>query len=155
MAARYPARPRWSRSTTDVHCGAVEEHGKYDVAEFADELARAPQNHDVGTTLRFENDHVRVWEIVLQPGERGPFHNHTQTYFWTCMDPGRGKQRFADGSFVVREYEPGETKYLIHSAENSLIHDLENVGDGPLEIITVELLDTGAPTHSHSAHHRG
>jgi mannose-6-phosphate isomerase-like protein (cupin superfamily) len=117
----------------------VEEQGKYDVAEFADELARAPQNREVGTAVRFENDHVRVWEIVLEPGQRGPFHIHEQTYFWTVVDPGRGKQRFADGTFVVRDYQPGETKYLEHSPDDFLIHDLENVGSTTMRFITVEL----------------
>ena len=57
---------------------------------------------------------------VLEPGERGPFHIHDTTYFWTVVDPGRGRQRFADGTFVVRDYEPGETKYLVHSPERTL-----------------------------------
>jgi beta-alanine degradation protein BauB len=117
----------------------VEEHGKYDVSEFADELARAAQNHEVGTAVRFENDHVRVWEIVLPPGERGPFHIHDQTYFWTVVDPGRGLQRFTDGSFVIRDYEPGETKYLDQSPDDPMIHDLENVGSTTMRFITVEL----------------
>lgn len=117
----------------------MEEEGKFDVAEFADELARAPQNREVGTAVRFENDHVRVWEIVLAPGERGPFHIHQQTYFWTCVDPGRGLQRFTDGTFVVRDYLPGETKYLVHSPDDSLIHDLENIGTTTMRFVTVEL----------------
>jgi mannose-6-phosphate isomerase-like protein (cupin superfamily) len=117
----------------------VEEHGKYDVSEFADELARAPENHEVGTAVRFENDHVRVWEIVLPPGERGPFHIHDQTYFWTVVDPGRGLQRFPDGSFVIRDYQPGETKYLENSPDDPMIHDLENVGSTTMRFITVEL----------------
>lgn len=117
----------------------MEEHGKFDVAEFEAELARAPENHDVGTALRFENDHVRVWEIRLEPGERGAFHIHDQTYLWTVVDPGRGLQRFPDGTFVVRDYEPGETRYLVHSAHDSLIHDLENVGSTTMRFVTVEL----------------
>ena len=117
----------------------MEEHGKYDVAEFAAELARASENHEVGTRLRFENDHVRVWEIHLEPGQRGAFHVHDQTYFWTVVDPGRGLQRFPDGTFVIRDYEPGETKYLEHSPADSLIHDLENVGSTTMRFVTVEL----------------
>jgi beta-alanine degradation protein BauB len=117
----------------------VEEHGQYDVSEFADELARAPQNHEVGTAVRFENDHVRVWEIVLPPGERGPFHIHDQTYFWTVVDAGRGLQRFTDGSFVIRDYQPGETKYLEQSPDDPMIHDLENVGSTTMRFVTVEL----------------
>jgi mannose-6-phosphate isomerase-like protein (cupin superfamily) len=117
----------------------VEEHGKYDVAEFADELARAHENRDVGTSRLFENDHVRVWEICLEPGERGAFHLHDQTYFWTVVEPGRGRQRFPDGSMVTRDYTLGETKYLVQSADDSMIHDLENVGETRLRFVTVEL----------------
>src|SRR5690348_11538868 len=116
-----------------------EEHGKFDVADFAGELARASENHAVGTALRFENDHVRVWEIVLGPGERGPFHVHDTTYFWTVTEPGRGLQRFPDGTFVARDYQPGETKYLVHSPDRTLVHDLENVGSTTLRFVTVEL----------------
>jgi len=117
----------------------VEEQGKYDVADFAGELARAHENHEVGTTRRFENDHVRVWEILLEPGQRGAFHVHDQTYFWTVVEPGRGLQRFPDGTFVIRDYRLGETRYLVHSPENALIHDLENVGGTTMRFVTVEL----------------
>jgi hypothetical protein len=117
----------------------VEEHGKYDVNDFAGELARAPENREVGTTRRFENDHVRVWEIRLEPGERAAFHLHDQTYFWTVVEPGRGLQRFPDGSTVTRDYTLGETKYLVHSAAEPMIHDLENIGDTLLRFVTVEL----------------
>ena len=57
----------------------------------------------LGTSLWFENDRVRVFEVRLEPGERGPFHVHDRTYFWTVVEPGRGRQRFADGTFVVRD----------------------------------------------------
>ncbi len=135
MTCNAPARGRASPNTLSP----VEEQGKYDVADFAEELARAHENHEVGTTCRFENDHVRVWEIRLEPGERASFHLHDQTYFWTVVEPGRGLQRFADGTMVTRDYNPGETKYLVQSAEDSMIHDLENVGDTRLRFVTVEL----------------
>ena len=118
---------------------AVEEHGKYDVTGFSDELARAPHNRQVGTARLFENDHVRVWELRLEPGQRAPFHLHDQTYFWTVVEPGRGCQRFPDGTMVTRDYAPGETKYLVQSPEDSMIHDLENVGETRLRFVTVEL----------------
>lgn len=135
MGGATPARGRASPNTLLP----VEEQGKYDIAEFAGELARAHENHEVGTTRRFENDHVRVWEIHLEPGQRGAFHVHDQTYFWTVVEPGRGRQRFPDGSMVTRDYTPGETKYLVQSADDFMIHDLENVGDTVLRFVTVEL----------------
>ena len=48
-------------------------------------------------------------------------------------------QRYPDGTFVVRDYGPGETKYLVHSPDDTLIHDLENVGSTTMRFVTVEL----------------
>lgn len=115
--------------------------GTFDPAEYADELQAAPGNLNVGTTLWFENERVRVWDLQLRPGERGPFHAHTRPYFWTVVKAGRGLQRFADGTFLVRDYREGETRFLEHTPSSALIHDLENVGDGVLRFVTVELLD--------------
>lgn len=119
----------------------IVEEGVFDPAEFAQELEAAPAHKELGTSVWFENDRVRVWEVLLEPGERGAFHSHTTNYFWTVVEGSRGLQRFSDGTFVVRDYLVGETKYLEHSEENYLIHDLENVGDTRLRFVTVELLD--------------
>ena len=118
----------------------VIEEGRFDRNEYLDELGTAASNHDLGTALRFENHRIRVWEILLQPGERGPFHAHTTSYFWTVVHGSRGLQRFANGTYVVRDYVVGETKYLDHTPDNPLIHDLENVGEGELRFVTVEIL---------------
>ncbi len=115
------------------------ERGTFAVEDFEDELAVAGENRALGTSLWFENDHVRVFELRLGPGERGPFHVHDATYFWTVVEPGRGLQRLADGTSVEREYALGETRYLVHSPEDPLVHDLENVGDSTLRFVTVEL----------------
>jgi mannose-6-phosphate isomerase-like protein (cupin superfamily) len=124
-----------------VHTGDAVTQGTFDPADYADELTAAYGNLDVGTTLWHADDRIRVWEVLLAPGERGPFHAHTRTYFWTVVSPGRGLQRFADGTYVVRDYHMGETKVLEHTPQTALIHDLENVGTTPLRFVTVELLD--------------
>jgi beta-alanine degradation protein BauB len=117
------------------------DQGTYDTAEYAAELEAAPHNLDVGTSVLFENHRIRVWDIILKPGERGPFHAHTRNYFWTVVEGSRGLQRFADGTFAVRDYLEGETKWLEHTPETALIHDLENIGDTDLRFVTVELFD--------------
>lgn len=118
----------------------IIEEGHFDPAEFAAELAAAPANLAVGTTLWFENDRIKVWEVKLAPGERGPFHAHTRNYFWTVVEGGRGLQRLGDGTLAVRDYAVGDTSFLEHTPETALIHDLENVGDTVLRFVTVELL---------------
>jgi mannose-6-phosphate isomerase-like protein (cupin superfamily) len=119
----------------------VIEKGVFDPAEFSDELEEAPANKELGTSVWYENDRIRVWEVLLEPGERGAFHTHTTNYFWTVVEGSQGLQRFSDGTFVVRDYLVGETKYLEHSDDDYLIHDLENVGETRLRFVTVELLD--------------
>ena len=66
---------------------------------------------------------------------------------WTVVEGGRGLQRFADGSQIERDYLAGETKYLKHTRNTPLIHDLENVGRSLLGFVTVEL-PTGHPPRS-------
>jgi len=115
---------------------------EFDPVDYERELTQAPANKNVGTRLWFENEAIRVWEVRLAPGERGPFHAHTRRYFWTVVDAGLGRQRTtADGSMITREYNVGDTNYSEHSEEDPMIHDFENVGDTEIRFITVELLD--------------
>lgn len=133
------ATARRRRHTLEANGEGVVE-GTFDVGEFTSELAEAATNFEVGTGVWFENERIRVWEILLEPGERGPFHSHITNYFWTVVAGGRGLQRFTDGTFAVRDYSVGETKYLEHTQETALIHDLENIGETTLRFVTVELL---------------
>ena len=34
----------------------------------------------IGETLLFENEHVRVWENVIEPGKESPVHRHDHDY---------------------------------------------------------------------------
>ena len=115
------------------------EFGTYDTAAYADELAAAPRNHDIATTVVFENDRVRVWDLVLEPGERLPFHCHARTYFFVTVEPGTAISRFPDGNQVTMDYEAGAPWFTEIGAEHE-IHDLENVGGTRLRFTTVELL---------------
>ena len=89
--------------------------GLFDPRRAADELAAAPDNHELGTSLcsRTSRSGRRG---PSEPGQRGPFHVRPNL----LLDRGgtRRLQRFAD-AFVVRDYELGETKYLVHSRGRS------------------------------------
>jgi beta-alanine degradation protein BauB len=119
----------------------VLEEGSFDVDEFRDELDRATSNRQLGSWVLFENDRVRVWEVRLEPGERGSFHLHDRQYFWTVVEGGIGKQRSPDGTYKLRRYETGDTSFQANSPDDAMIHDFENAGDGVIRFITVELLD--------------
>jgi hypothetical protein len=119
--------------------GMGDESGTFDLDAFAQEL-NAEKNFKVGTRMLLENDRVKVWEIVLKPGERAPFHWHTHTYFYVCAEGGRVRTRFSNGYYVEGDEEPGGAAFMEHSSENPGIHDLENVGETTVRYTTVELL---------------
>jgi mannose-6-phosphate isomerase-like protein (cupin superfamily) len=109
--------------------------------DLREEMRVAPQNRNVGTTVWFENDRTKIWEIKLAPGERVPVHCHTTDYFWVCVEPGRGRQHTLDGQTSEFDFTVGQVDFLDIAPGNNLIHDLENVGDTPLRFVTVELKD--------------
>jgi len=112
----------------------------YDTDEFRDELAAAANNREVGTAVLFENDRVRVWDLTVEPGGRIPFHAHTTSYFFTCVEGGRMINRFPDGNQVTLDMDDGATWFSAIDADPE-VHDLENVGSTRVRFITVELLN--------------
>ena len=96
---------------------------------------------EVGSRLLSENERVRVWEIRLAPGERWHAHRHVLDYFWTAVNAGRSRQHTSDGTTREVSYSAGETRHFTFGPGEYLLHDIENVGDGPLVFTTVEHLD--------------
>ena len=119
---------------------AGSAHGPtFDREDFAEELASAVNNRNLGTTVWFENERVQVWDLSLQPGERVPFHVHDHDYFWTVTDAGRLLQRYDDGTSREVEVSVGQTNFLVYGEGERTVHDLENVGDTFFRCVTVLL----------------
>ena len=102
-------------------------------------------NGRVGSRLVSETETLRVWHIALAPGERLPVHRHVLSYFWTAMTPGRARSNPEDGSTVEVEYMAGDTRHLDFGPGESMMHDLENIGDTVLVFATVEFKTSGNP----------
>lgn len=110
--------------------------------DLLDEFESNVQNPRVGGTLLSADDRVRVWSIMLQPGDRLPFHRHVLDYFWTATSGGRSRQHLHDGTTRDVTYLAGETRHFSFAEGEFLLHDLENVGTTALAFITVEFLDS-------------
>lgn len=110
-----------------------------------EELAGAETNGRVGSRIVSETDKVRVWLIELQPSERLPFHTHVQDYFWTATSAGRARSRYSDGRMVEVDYDIGDTQHHTFAADESMTHDLENVGETLLCFVTVEFFGCANP----------
>ena len=92
----------------------------------------------VGTKLVSETDRVRVWHLLLAPGDRIGFHRHVLDYFWTATSSGRSRSYYADGRAHEKEIQTGETCHITFGAGEEMIHDLQNVGTDTLSFVTVE-----------------
>ncbi len=110
--------------------------------ELEAELRRNALNGHVGSRLVSETDRVRVWLIALQPGERLPLHRHVLDYFWVATSPGKARSHALTGETNEWSYAVGDTKHMCFALGQSMIHDLENIGDTLLTFTTVELKES-------------
>lgn len=102
-------------------------------------------NPRVGSVLVSETDRVRVWHLLLKPGERMPFHRHVLDYFWTCHSEGSAVSYFEDGSVLATHYKTGDTKHMSYGKGEHMLHSLENTGDTELLFTTVEFKYSANP----------
>lgn len=106
------------------------------------ELDRNGLNGRIGSRLLSETERVRVWLIQLKPGERLPLHRHVLDYFWTATAAGKALSHNIDGRTSERSYAIGDTQHMSFAAGQSMIHDLENIGDTVLTFTTVEFKES-------------
>jgi len=74
--------------------------------------------------LLFENEHTRVWEMLLQPGESFPMHSHEYPYLSLIME----------GAALILSEEDGAERRLEVQAGGIVwgdipdVHAVKNVG---------------------------
>ena len=90
---------------------------------------------DVGTEFLFENEHVRTWSLVLEPGQSSDWHQHHTHYLFIVTEAGTLKTELDDGTDSVRELALGQ---VIMGQKNS-IHRVTNVGSARYSNSIVEL----------------
>ena len=100
-----------------------------------DALTAAPDHH----SLLFENEHVRVLDTHIAPGDRTPVHTHG----WPAALYVLSGEHFVrrDGkAAVLMDSRSGEGLRAGASWTAPFpAHSLENVGSTPIHVIAVEL----------------
>jgi beta-alanine degradation protein BauB len=81
---------------------------------------------EVGTSVVYENEQVRVWEVVLEPGEIQPWHLHHHPYLIVTIESAENRMDFLDGGDPRQLHEtPGRVVYR----EGGRPHMLTNQGE--------------------------
>jgi mannose-6-phosphate isomerase-like protein (cupin superfamily) len=92
--------------------------------------------HTVNVTL--ENEHVRVFEAVLKPGEKEALHSHPRTVVYV-IEGGRMRNHPERGTATESELTAGQTMY-----REPLTHWAENIGTTTMRLVVVELKEKDA-----------
>jgi beta-alanine degradation protein BauB len=94
-------------------------------------------SNSVGTELLFENDRIRVWNLVLEPGQELPLHRHEADYVFVVLTPARFTVSETSGESQTMECDDGLVEY--RAVGRGVTHALRNSGDQRYREIVVEL----------------
>ena len=78
---------------------------------------------EVGRRIVLENEHVRVWEINLDPGETIDFHIHYHPYLVISLGGGENEIETIFGDRIKTMEELGSTVFI---NEMRAVHRLTN-----------------------------
>jgi len=67
---------------------------------------------DVATRLLFENERVKVWEMLLEPGESSDLHRHTMDYVLYILEGTTIDADHPDGTSESYPVTPGQLVYI-------------------------------------------
>lgn len=93
-------------------------------------------SNPIGTELIFEDDKVRIWQIVLEPGQEAPVHTHHLDYTTITIEPSTLERLNGDGSIDRSVGTPGKVSRWYRSTRT---HGLRNVGTTRFRNVIVEL----------------
>lgn len=94
----------------------------------------------VATSMIFENGRIRVWEMILAPGQASDWHTHSHDYVFVNLAPAQISLKVAEHEPVSRGLDEGFVQYVAVGAEGETQHQLVNAGDTPLRQVLIELL---------------
>jgi len=83
--------------------------------------------------VKVDNPRVRVFESVLQPGDKEQMHSHP-AYVTYVVTGGKIRNHLPDGKTAEVELKTGDVIY-----REALTHWSENIGSTPIDVVIVEV----------------
>ena len=101
-----------------------------------EELGKGNLLETIGTLL-FENDLIKVSELVLPPNARMPFRNRKHNYSATGLTNGLLISRNGSGKITMLRFNEGDIAYWKFNKATA-ITDLQNIGTTTVRAIIME-----------------
>ncbi len=93
-----------------------------------------PPDKITGTTLAIDNERVRVYRLVLEPGQATEAHDHKLHRLSVVVQKSKAAIKSGRRKLQIVQLEPGDFRW--HDPEMN--HSIKNVGATRLEIIDIE-----------------
>ena len=78
---------------------------------------------NIATEVLFENDRVKIWSLVVDPGQASPWHLHPRDYITITAEGDRINLELEDGTIEPSVHEPGRwrfhTDHVVHRVVNN------------------------------------
>lgn len=98
----------------------------------------------IGDRVLFEDEHIRIWEMVLEPGQRSPLHHHEHDYVVVLVEgdhitvePAETSEERSGPGYGSLAVTPGDSVLLKKGATEVAI----NSGALRYRDVQIELLD--------------
>ncbi|MEW6453929.1 MAG: cupin [Pseudomonadota bacterium] len=81
---------------------------------------------EVGDKILFENEHIRMWEVRLEPGQTIDFHIHYHPYLVVSLGGGENEIETVFGKKIPTDEPAGSFAFI---NEMRAVHRLTNKSD--------------------------
>jgi hypothetical protein len=93
----------------------------------------------IGTELLFENERIRLWDMVLRPGETSALHRHEKDYVYVYLAPSRITVERPGLAPATDAYDNGYVQYT--EVGVGVEHQIRNSGNTVHRQIIVEFME--------------
>ena len=93
---------------------------------------------EIATNVLFENEHVKIWNLIVEPGEASDWHLHGRDYVTVVVEGDGLTAEYDDGTSSDSPSAPGTWTY--HGDHR--VHRVVNNSDTRYVNVLVELKST-------------
>ena len=101
-------------------------------------MTESPDIGPIGDRVLFEDEHIRVWEMVLEPGESSPLHHHENDYVVVVVEGDHVTVEPLEAAPKSGSVTPGHSVFLRKGGTEVAV----NSGAVRYRDVQIELLDS-------------
>ncbi len=94
----------------------------------------APFENVAGKTLVLDNEHVRIYRLILEPGQATGLHTHKLSALSVTVSKGKVAIESARGDSRIEQFKAGDFRW--QGGERT--HSIKNIGTSRFEMIDIE-----------------